>query len=362
MLEQEREMSCHYVLKEYEDFANDYSQTEQKFAFNVASKKLIKYGCINFKLFNFLNKLDQYVDKKEEEKLLKNIQKKYSIHGKVVLGAGANGILQNLINIFVTEKSDNIVTPFYTFMQASYALNVKQAQTRFAKMNKNFSINFENILKSVDKQTKMIFLCNPNNPTNLYENVNDIVLLAQKVQCPIVVSEASIAFSQDRTLLDLKNLPKNIIVLRSFSKEFGLSGLRLGFAVMSDNYYQMYKAKTPTHVVSLISIKIANMVFWSRTIEKNIKTVIKERSYLTSEFEKIGLNVLISKSNAIMLTTQFDSNFLKRLREKNISFVNIKGENGGWFIRFAVKTHKENKRLIKILKEVQNENFFGDKF
>ena len=100
----------------------------------------------------------------------------------------------------------------------------------------------------------------------------------------------------------------------------------------------------------------------SSSLKFQLLEMPEEKVITEGLFEKIGLNGLISKSNAIMLTTQFDSNFLNRLREKNISFVNIKGENGGWFIRFAVKTHKENKRLIKILKEVQNENFFGNKF
>lgn len=358
-------MYCPYILEKNNNFLNDYSlNTEKPLNFAISGKMLVKYPVLQ--LDSMLNSLDSYTCDKEENMLKKKISYKYNLDTRnIILGCGANGILQNLINMFFTSKQDNLVTPFYTFSQAIYGVNSRGGKVRLAKVRKDFTIDIENLKKSINKNTKMVFICNPNNPTGLILDPKEIIAFAKTLTIPFVVSEASIAFSDKQSLLYCHDLPENLIVLRSFSKEYGLSGIRLGYAYMSDSFKNKYLQKSPTNQTSLISIIIANKVFSLKEVEKNIEIVKINRSFLFSSLKNLGIPCLDSQSNTIMISKPLNEKIFTSLAQKGISVTKIKGINGELFMRISVLNKKENTILLshlKKIKEEESENFFSNQF
>lgn len=355
-------MSCHYVLSKNKTYLDDYSIKKKfKYDFSVSGKMLEKYPSIDFE--NILNKLDSYSSKKETEKLEETLKNKVAVKNKeIVLGCGANGILQNLINCFFNDKKDNLVTPFYTFNQAVYAVNSKNMKAKLVLHNDDFSINIENLKKSVDRHTKAVFLANPNNPTGLYLDARKIIDFAKELTIPVIVSEAAIMFAEGESLLDYESLPNNLIVLRSFSKEYGLAGLRLGYAFMSNEYKKLYLEKTPTNEVSLVSVIVLNSVIDDPCVLKNIKTVKKNRDELFEMFGKLGLSCVKSNSNIIMITN-LANKVIDELENNDIGVTIVDGQNGEKFVRIAVQERKTNLILIDVLKNLKEshyENFLSN--
>ncbi|MBE5755968.1 MAG: aminotransferase class I/II-fold pyridoxal phosphate-dependent enzyme [Clostridiales bacterium] len=354
----------HYLISKKENFLKDYSLHEKyKYDLSISGKMLAKYPR-SLRFGGLLGKLDCYLDKDEEDKFLGVLEKRYSINkNNIILGPGANGILQNIIKMLFVGPKLNLVTPFYTFHQAVYGVNSLGCEVRYAKMEEDFNVSINHILKSVNDNTKMIFLCNPNNPTGLVIKPEEIIALAKSVKAYVVVSEASIEFSNTKSLLEYK-LPSNIIVLRSFSKDFGLAGIRLGFAYASSSFKTQYLKHTPTNQVGNASLLIANYALKNqKTINKNISRVMTEVGYLQNALDALDIPYLKSKSNSIMICRNINKEILRVLEEQDFKVTTVIGENDELFIRIAVQSRKINKLFIKKLKqlkEVYNENFFSN--
>ena len=354
----------HFFISKKENFLKDYSlHGNFKYDLSISGKMLAKYPR-SMKFGSLLNKLDCYLDSEEENKLISSLESKYNINrDNLILGPGANGILQNIIKMLFTDSKSNLVTPFYTFHQASYGVNALGCEVRFVKMNDDFNISFDNIIKSVNKNTKMIFLCNPNNPTGLTVKPEEIIALAKEVKTYVVVSEASIEFTSTKSLLEYK-LPNNLIVIRSFSKDYGLAGIRLGFAYASTSFKSKYLKTTPTNQVGNVTFLIANYALkQQKTINKNIKRVIGEINYLEHKLSSLKIPFIKSSSNAIMICKSINPEVINDLEKQGFKLTTVTGENNELFIRIAIQTRKTNKLFIKKLKrlkEVYNENFFSN--
>lgn len=354
----------YYTIAKKDNFLSDYScHKKYKLDLSVSGKMLVKYPC-SIKLAGLLNKLDCYVDNDEENKLLERLAKKYTINkSNLILGSGANGLLQNIVKILFDKPGYNLVTPFYTFQQVVYGVHSFGGEVRLARMGESFNISIHHIQKSVDRNTKMIFLCNPNNPTGRVINPEEIIELAQKVKAYVVVSEAAIEFSSTKSLLDFP-LPSNVIVIRSFSKEFGLAGIRLGFAYVSAEFKSKYFELTPTNQVGNATLLIANYALTKeKIINKNIKRVLFEKEYLQKKLANMNIPFIISHSNTVMVCKNINTIIPRVLEKQQFKVTTITGENGEQFIRIAIGPKKTNRLFIKKLmqlKEVYDENFFSN--
>lgn len=364
MLEREKEMSYPYILGKNENFLADYSLCQSvKHDFNVSGRFQFNRN-FNIKMLNCLSNLDNYDNQIITNKLYNKIKSKHNNKShELVLGPGVNGILQNIINLYFDDKSKNFVTPFFTFKQPLYALSKTKNEIRLTLLNQEFDLNFENIKRSINKDTQIVFICNPNNPTGIYEDCKKIIKLAKSVSCLVVVSEAGIAFTKKQSLLDFENLPNNLIVLRSFSKEYGLSGIRLGYGYLPSKVYKQYLKYTYTNQVSLIAKIIANNIYDSKFIPKNINIVCKERDKLQQSLMGMGIPVTNSESNTVMISKPLNSQVFEELLKNNIIVTKVDGINGELYARIAINKKHENNFLLKRLKAIKeefNENFFSN--
>lgn len=334
------------------NFLNDYSFNKNTSCHidMVLSGKYLDKRNITLNLDDI--KIDEYPSTNkinELKELIAEINNKDK--DNFIIGAASNGIIQNLVKLFFA-KGGTLLTSEFSFAQPEYAVLRIGGEVTKVPIGENFKINFDDMLSYINKDTKAIFLCNPNNPTGYYYDPTEIIKFASKTTAPIIVSEAAIEFSQKKSLLSY-DLPENIIVTRTFSKAYGLAGLRIGYAYMSNKYLELYTKNITRFEVSILSILLAINMIKNNNINNNVKLVIEERNKLQTAMNEIGIKTLPSDSNAFMSTNIYHNDFFELLKSRGIAVAKIdsKYENYYYF-RIAVQMPPINKLFIEKLNDI----------
>lgn len=331
------------------NYLSDYSRIESnKIDMTLSGKYLNNYGNLKININNF----DKYPSQKEIKVLENEIKKNLTIDREIIFGAGANGVLQNLVKIFFRKKG-NLVTPFYTFNQVEFAVSSFGSKT-YRVYTKNYKIDFSKLKKSVNKKTRMVYICNPNNPTGIYEKCEDILNFAKDVNVPVVVDESGIEFTGEKSLLNYSILPKNLFVVRSFSKAYGLANFRLGYLVCEKDFKMTYIKNITTNEFSGLSCVVATELLrkCKQNIYQNILEIKKEKELMIENLNKIGIKCISSQSNTIMTKSYFDSNFLELLEREGVSVVPVYDEFNKLHIRIAIQDTKTNKKFIRVINKI----------
>ena len=251
----------------------------------------------------FENGVNRYPDP-----LQKNLKEKVSVikgvsSSKIFLGNGSDECIDLLFRLFCIPTIDKVVTisPSYGMYKVSAKIN--QIEICEVLLNPDYSLNVEK-LNEAAVDAKMILLCSPNNPTGNAFPKSEIISVLQSNSCLVVVDEAYIDFSQEETLLgELDNYP-NLVVLQTFSKAYGLAGLRLGLLFGSIEIVEwLNKVKPPYNISQLTQNEAIIRIKDSELIRKQINYLLEERERITLEMQKIGniLKVYPSDSNFILI-------------------------------------------------------------
>ena len=251
----------------------------------------------------FENGVNRYPDP-----LQKNLKEKVSVikgvsSSKIFLGNGSDECIDLLFRLFCIPTIDKVVTisPSYGMYKVSAKIN--QIEICEVLLNPDYSLNVEK-LNEAAVDAKMILLCSPNNPTGNAFPKSEIISVLQSNSCLVVVDEAYIDFSQEETLLgELDNYP-NLVVLQTFSKAYGLAGLRLGLLFGSIEIVEwLNKVKPPYNISQLTQNEAMIRIQDSELIRKQINYLLEERERITLEMQKIGniLKVYPSDSNFILI-------------------------------------------------------------
>ena len=333
-------------------YLEDYGYIKpNKINMTLSGTYLYKYPFRNIKG----NNLDKYPNLEEIDTLKSNIRIKFNFYNngyEIVLGAGTNGLIQNICKILLNGKS-NLLTPYLSFGQAEFAATSFGAETRRVYMN-NFKIDFDYFEKSLDENTRLIYICNPNNPTGLIIDNKEIIKFAAKnPNIYIMVDESNIEFSNQKSLIQ-ENLLPNIIILKSFSKAYGLSNLRIGYLICSKDFYTLYKSKITINEFSGISCYCANKVICSNMYEKNVEKINKEIYFLKNELNKLGIDTFETFSNTLFTKTTFKNEIFDIIEKHNISIIPVIDQENKNHFRIAIQNHKINKLFIKELYKINN--------
>tara|TARA_B100000029_G_scaffold478931_1_gene525500 strand:+ start:956 stop:2035 length:1080 start_codon:yes stop_codon:yes gene_type:complete len=250
----------------------------------------------------------------DSDSLRKILSNKFSIdHKRIICGSGSDQIFDLTCHLFLEPGDEVIVTEFGFIMHRIYA-SLYKAKVILAK-EKNFRASVEQILKKVTKKTKIVFIANPNNPTGTYLTKKEMLNLRKKLRSNIllVVDDAYFEFMKSEDFasgLDLFRDSENVLVTRTFSKIYGLAGLRLGWAYCSRNIIDaMYKIKPPFNVnraalaAGIEAIKdnewtkraIEHNTLWARKIfsileESKIVTNKPTANFFLMNFDKTEIN------------------------------------------------------------------------
>ena len=295
--------------------------------------------------------------------LRKVIAKKFKLDvNRIILGNGSDQIFELICKAFL-GKSDEVVISKFSFIIYRIYSKLNFAKIIYAPEN-NFTSSVDNILLSVTKKTKIVFIANPNNPTGTYINKKEILRLRKKLRSDIllVVDDAYFEYLNYRDYengLKLFSKFKNVVVTRTFSKIYGLAGLRVGWAYSSKEIINsLYKIKPPFNVnrpalfAASVALKdtdwlkkeINHVRKWSRKFydffkELNIHTNQTSVNFLLINFDRVkktSKQVFFALAKKGILLRQMDVYSIKNS------------------LRVTIGNNKENLKLMSKLKKILN--------
>jgi threonine-phosphate decarboxylase len=296
----------------------------------------------------------------ESSDLKKILQKYIKIpSSQIVVGNGATEIIYNFCRAFLSSKT-NVLIPIPTFGEYEAAARLSGAKITFFKTF-DLEKNIDNFISKLP-HNGCIFICNPNNPTGHLiskNNLEKIVLHAKRKNSLVFVDECFIELvpQHDESIINMIKKNDNLIILRSLTKSFGLAGIRIGYGVSSKTIISILnKIKIPWNVSGLAQKAAKESLFTPNYMSRSRKLISQELEYLKTNISKLDkFDCYDSVTNFILIKTKIDSSLLqKKLLQKKILIrdcSNIRGLNHN-FIRIAVKTRKENQKLLRALKEV----------
>ena len=295
--------------------------------------------------------------------LRKAISKKFDCSiEKIICGAGSDEIIQIICQLFLKTKDEVIVPQFSFLMYRIYSKNVG-AKVLYAKEN-NFKISVVEIIKKVSKKTKAVFLANPNNPTGTYLKKNELIKLRKMLRSDIllVVDDAYVEYMKDKKYvsgLKLFKNSKNVLVLRTFSKIYGLSSLRVGWGYGPKKIIDaMNKIRPPFNVNSAAQIAAIAALKDKKFVQKSIK----HNFFWAGKIKKIlnNFDIVTNDVSANFLLLNFDkckysSNYvIKKLEDKGIVLREMESYNIKNSLRLTIGSTTENKKVIKIFNKIFN--------
>lgn len=271
----------------------------------------------------------------------------------IFVGNGSDEIIHLIMLAFI-NKGDVVAYPHPSFAMYSVYSKIAGAVEIPVRLREDYNYDVDSFIKVIEKyQPKLVFLCNPNNPTGSVIEREDIIKIIQKSNGIVVVDEAYFEF-YGNTIVDAINEFENLIVLRTLSKAFGLAGLRVGYAVANENILKYLNlVKSPYNINSLSQI-IALKVLRTDVLKERINYILEERKRLIKELGKIpGVKVYPSKTNFILVKFKDADYVYKGLLERGIlvrDFSKVEGLEGA--LRITVSSREANDYLINGLKEL----------
>ena len=328
------------------------SANESALGVSARVKKVMSKKDINF---------FRYPDGKSE-KLRNQISKKFNCEKeKIICGAGSDEVIQMLCQLFLKPKDEVIVSQFSFLMYRIYA-KIVGANVMFAK-EKKYKVSVSEIIKKVTRKTKMVFLANPNNPTGTYLTKSELVELRKKLKRNIllVVDDAYAEYMKNKDYksgLDLFKNKQNVFVLRTFSKIYGLSSLRVGWGYGSRKIIDALNIIKPPFNVNEIAQKAAveslkDNKFLFRSIKHNIFYARKLKDFLNNydiSSNKVSANFLLLDFAQCKFKAKY---FYEKLKMKGII---LRSTEDGYkmknMLRLTIGSKKENLKFMKVTESI----------
>ena len=305
-------------------------------------------------------KFSKYPDSKSKDLRL-SISKKFNCDfKKIICGAGSDEIIQIICQLFLKPR-DEVIVPQYSFlMYRIYSKNVG-ANVIYAK-EKNYKISVSEILKKVSKKTKIVFLANPNNPTGTYLEKSELLKLRKKLRGNIllVVDDAYVEYMKNKNYtsgLKLFNNSNNVIVLRTFSKIYGLASLRIGWGYGPKKIIEaMSKIKPPfntnsvaqlaavaaLHDKSFINKAVKHNFFWANKLKKKLNNFNIITNEVTANFLLLNFNRCKYSANYVQ----------KKLENKGIILRGMQSYKIKNALRLTIGNNSENKLFLKSINRI----------
>ena len=274
----------------------------------------------------------------------------------MLLGNGSDEVLDLIFRAFCEPNQDNIIILPPTYGMYSVLANINAIGIKEVNLTDDFQLDVDTILNKADSNSKILFLCSPNNPTGNSLKNEDIEILLNEFKGIIVIDEAYIDFSNNESWIKRLNKFPNLIVTQTLSKAYGMAGIRLGICYASQDIILVLNRIKPPYNVNELTQKKAIELLTDKTISSNqIKSILEERDVLKAELKSIGFVSKIYPSDANFILAKVDdaTKRYNQLIKKGIVIRNRTTQPGCEnCLRFTVGTSNENKILIDILKSI----------
>lgn len=274
---------------------------------------------------------------------------------EVMLTNGTDEAIQVLVQTFVNSGDEVVVlNPSYA-MYRFYAEVAGATVTEVGyKIDDDFAFPLEPLLRVLNKSTKALFIANPNNPTGRAVSLQYVEQILQSVPNAVVlVDEAYVEFS-GVTVLDLVRKYPNLFVSRTFSKAYGMAGLRCGCLVsQANNIAWARKAQSPYSVNVVAAIAASAAVSDTEWVAGYVRSVVEARTYLVDELRRLGIRQFPTDGNFVLINVgDAVKNLIANMRKKEILIRDRSHEISGC-VRITIGTIEQMKRLISELENMQ---------
>ncbi len=295
--------------------------------------------------------------------LRETLSKKFKLDkNRIILGSGSDQIFELICKAYL-KKGDEVIVPRYSFIIYRIYSKMNGAKVIYSNEN-NFTVSVKDILKKVTTKTKVVFLANPNNPTGTYVAKKDLLFLRKKLRSNIllVVDDAYFEYVKQKnysSALKLFSNFKNVVMTRTFSKIYGLAGLRVGWGYGSKEIIDtLNKIKPPFNVNKAALFAASAAVKDSAWLNKEIKYVNNWNKKMFNEFKKMKIETNRSYSNFLLVN--FDkvkinsSRVFKLLANAGILVrkMDVYGIKNS--LRITIGKSEENRKLISKMKKILN--------
>ena len=275
---------------------------------------------------------------------------------EIILGNGSNEIIELIARGFI-DHEDEVVSSQYTFLV--YPILTKVCDGRYREVPaKDYAYDLKALADAITDKTKVVFLANPNNPTGTYFTKKEFDSFLKKVPARVLVvlDEAYVDFVDEPDYPNGRDYfrQKNIVVLRTFSKAFGIAGLRIGYALANKDLVTYFnKIRQPFNTNMLAQIAAEAVLDDTEYYQNTLAMVEQGKEFFYDEFDMLGLEYIKSQANFILVNIKVDSkDFFEQCLLKGIVVRDMKAYTLDNFVRITIGTREENARAISVIKEL----------
>jgi histidinol-phosphate aminotransferase len=304
------------------------------------------------------NGVNRYPDPQQKTVKLALSEIKKVPSTQILLGNGSDEVLDLLFRAFCEPNIDNVITLPPTYGMYGVLANLNAIENREVLLNEDFEPQIDKILSKVDSNTKMIFLCSPNNPTGNSFADESIVTLLKNFKGIVVLDEAYIDFSEKESWLQEINDYPNLVITQTLSKAYGMAGIRLGILYASlEIITVLNKIKPPYNVNVLTQSKALQYLENQEIVKQQIAEIKNQRNLVYKQLLNTNFVKEIYKTDTNFILCKVDdaNKRYNQLLEKGIVIRNRTNdalcEN---CLRITIGTESENQKLIEVLKELDN--------
>jgi histidinol-phosphate aminotransferase len=277
----------------------------------------------------------------------------------IFLGNGSDEPIDLLIRCFCEPGVDNIITlpPTYGMYAVSAAIN--NIAVREVFLTPEFQVDTERVLAATNENSKLLFICSPNNPTGNLIDVESIVTLLDQFRGIVVLDEAYIDFAADHSLIGMLSRYNNLVILQTCSKAWGLAGLRLGMAFADPELIAIlnkvkapYNINTATQTIALVALTSPGFIY------DNVQRITGERMRLSAELANCPcvIKVFPSATNFLLVKVIAPKDLYVHLRSDGIIVRNRSNDPlCNDCLRITVGNPSENNLLINSFKRYNHE-------
>lgn len=289
--------------------------------------------------------------------LKRALSKKWGLRmSNILLGNGSNEIIEMIAKTFLLPGQEAVMAhPAFIIYQLS-VLGVDGK--RIIVPLKDFTHDLIAMAERITDKTKLIFIANPNNPTGTMNTESEMGEFMRRVpsRVIVVVDEAYFEYVTRRDYpktIDYLKKGKNIIILRSFSKIYGLAGLRVGYAMAKEGLInEINRVRQPFNTNSLAQLAAVTALKDKEHIRKNCRLNSEGKRYLCKQLTEMDIEYIPSETNFILINVGNGNKVYKKLLRKGVIVRPMGGYSLPEYIRVTIGLHGENRRFIKELKEI----------
>lgn len=304
-----------------------------------------------------IGKLNRYPDGSGHD-LVRNIAKKFEVAaGNIVLGNGSDEII-GMITRALLRPGDEAIMPYPSFLMYNIMVCCAGA-TPVQVPLKSLSVDLDGIRDRISSRTRMIFICNPNNPTGTIISKKDFKDFLQSIpsEVLVVVDEAYIEFVRDKSCarsIDYLDSGIALVMLRTFSKAYGLAGLRIGYGIMPQEIASLLnRVRQPFNASSLAQVGAGAALEDKAFLEKTLSLIHEGLDFLYTSLDRMNIKYFPTEANFFLIDVGKDADevFEKMLRQGVIvRSMTLYGYPN--YIRINVGLYEENVRFLNALEKI----------